>query len=121
FEQLTKDVPLAANIEYVNAALGSPNKADHVNIKYHGELRVDNNLVSSNALGELNNKTIEGNLRQQSQYIEIPVEAEIALFKTGSIGISATGGGSTWLLSKNKIYVHTEGYTEELGKADRSE
>lgn len=118
FEQLTKDVPLAANIEYANAALGSPNKADHVNIKYHGELRVDNNLVSSNALGELNNKTIEGNLRQQSQYIEIPVEAEIALFKTGSIGISATGGGSTWLLSKNKIYVHTEGYTEELGKAD---
>ncbi|MFA7448416.1 MAG: hypothetical protein WCY77_08270, partial [Weeksellaceae bacterium] len=66
---------------------------------------------------ELGKPTL-GNIQQQSEYIEIPLEAEIAILQTSSIGISATGGGSTWLLSRNKIYVHTEDYTEELGQAN---
>lgn len=113
FEQITKDVPLASNIQ--SRELPAVDQINNVN--YNGNLRIDNSLSASFSDEELNNKVGNGNIQQQSSYIEIPVEAEVALFKTNSIGISATAGGSTWLLSKNKIYVHTEEYTEELGKA----
>lgn len=115
FEQITKDVPLASNIQ----GASSLSVNDNVNnIKYEGNLRIDNSLATHYTNNELNNKTGNGDVQQQSQYIEIPLEAEVGLFQTNSIGISATGGGSTWLLSKNKIYVHTDEYTEELGKAN---
>ena len=115
FEQITKDVPLATSIEGRNDLPA----VDQVNnINYNGSLRIDNSLSASLSDDELNNKIGNGNIQQQSSYIEIPLEAEVRLFHTNSIGISATGGGSTWLLSKNKLYVHTDGYTEELGKAN---
>lgn len=111
FEQITKDVPLSYQIE------GSENVASHLsnNIKYHGNLRIQPHISAVNQ--DLTNTTGSGDIQQQSQYIEIPIEAEVALFKTNSIGISATGGGSTWLLSKNKIIAHTDDFTQELGKA----
>lgn len=111
FEQITKDVPLSYKIE------GSESVASHLsnNIQYHGNLRIEPFVSSVNQ--DLTNKNGSGNIQQQSQYIEIPIEAEVALFKTNSIGISATGGGSTWLLSKNKIIAHTDDFTQELGKA----
>ncbi|MGB6084809.1 hypothetical protein [Moheibacter sp.] len=116
FEQVTKNVPLTANVGsgFSSAIVDSKN-----NVKYSGSLRIENNNYASSLINtELNNKSFNGDIQQQSQYIEIPVEAEVALFQTNSIGISATAGGSTWLLSKNKIYAHTDEYTEELGKAD---
>lgn len=115
FEQITKNVPLSADVE--NGSAASIHDARN-NVKYHGDLRIENNYAASLAGTELNNKTINGDIQQQSQYIEIPVEAEVSLFQTSSIGISATAGGSTWLLSKNKIYAHTDDFTEELGKAE---
>ncbi len=117
FEQITKNVPLVANVQN-NSLSSSINRNFQDNINYNGELRIGNNLSADVLNGELNYATLEGNIQQQSQYIEIPIEAEVSLVKTNSIGISATGGGSTWLLSKNKIYAHTDDYTEELGKAD---
>ncbi len=113
FEQITKDVPLASNIQGRN--LPAVDQINNVN--YHGNLRIDNSLSASLSDNELNNKAGYGNIQQQSSYVEIPLETEIALFQTSSIGISATAGGSTWLLSKNKIYAHTDDYIEELGKA----
>ena len=115
FEQITQNVPLSASIE--NGSAFSMHDARN-NIKYHGNLRIENHQATSLAESELNYKTLNGDIRQQSQYIEIPVEAEVSVFQTNSIGISATAGGSTWLLSKNKIFAHTEDYTEELGKAE---
>ncbi len=115
FEQITQNVPLSASIE--NGSSSSIHDARN-NVKYFGDLRIENNHATSLAESELNNKTINGDIQQQSQYIEIPVEAEVSLFQTNSIGISATAGGSTWLLSKNKIFAHTQDYTEELGKAE---
>jgi len=114
FEQITKDVPLASNIQGRN--LPSMDQVNNVN--YNGNLRIDNSLSASLSNNELNNKVGNGNIQQQSSYVEIPLEAEISLFQTNSIGISATAGGSTWMLSKNKIYAHTDDYTEELGKAN---
>ncbi|MFV0304463.1 MAG: hypothetical protein ACK5IC_03145, partial [Moheibacter sp.] len=107
FEQITKDVPLSINLDSRPIA----NSAKSTNIAYSGSLTISS--FSDDEFG----RNISGDTQQQSQYIEIPLEAEITLFKTNSIGISATGGGSTWLLSKNKIYVHTDDYTQELGKA----
>jgi len=115
FEQITQNVPLSASIE--NGSAFSVHDARN-NVKYHGNLRIENHQATSLAESELNYKTLNGDIQQQSQYIEIPVEAEVSLFQTNSIGISATAGGSTWLLSKNKIFAHTEDYTEELGKAE---
>ncbi len=115
FEQITQNVPLSASIE--NGSASSIHDARN-NVKYFGDLRIESTHATSLAESELNNKTINGDIQQQSQYIEIPVEAEVSLFQTNSIGISATAGGSTWLLSKNKIFAHTQDYTEELGKAE---
>jgi len=115
FEQITKDVPLASNIQ---GSAYSPSVDQVNNVTYQGSLRIDNSPVASLANYELINKAGNGNIQQQSSYLEIPVEAEVALFQTSSIGISATAGGSTWVLSKNKIYAHTEDYTEELGRAN---
>lgn len=115
FEQITKNVPLSVSVE--NGAMASRHDAKN-NVQYNGNLRIDNTQAASLVESELNNKTLNGDIQQQSQYIEIPVEAEVNLFQTNSIGISATAGGSTWLLSKNKIFAHTDEYTEELGKAE---
>lgn len=113
FEQITKDVPFSYEIDGSSAltSRGSDN-----NIKYNGSLRIDN--LASLTSTDLTNNIGTGDVKQQSQYIEIPIEAEVSLFKTSSIGISATGGGSTWLLSKNKILAETNEFTQELGKAD---
>lgn len=115
-EQITNDVPLAVDV----TGRGDLTSTDKINnINYNGNVRIDNNSMAvSLADAELLQKTGYGNMQQQTSYIEIPLEAELSLFETNSIGISATGGGSTWVLSKNKIYVHTEDYTQELGKAN---
>lgn len=115
FEQITKDVPFSYEIEGVSGFNLSRDQTN--NIHYHGNLRIDN-VETAVANNEITNRVGTGNVQQQSQYIEIPLEAEVSLFKTNSIGISATGGGSTWLLSKNKIFAHTDDFTEELGKAE---
>jgi hypothetical protein len=112
FEQITKDVPFSYEIEGV----GLFSREGNNNIKYHGNIRIDNAVSVAN--NEITNRIGMGDVQQQSQYIEIPLEAEVSLFKTSSIGISATGGGSTWLLSKNKIFAHTDEFTQELGKAE---
>lgn len=113
FEQFTRNVPLTSSL----SASSLPNSSMTAsNINYNSQLRVINAQLESILGTELSQSTI-GDMQQQSQYIEIPVEAEVSLFENESIGISATGGGSTWLLSKNKIYVHSDNYTEELGRA----
>lgn len=113
-EQITNDVPLEVEIAGRDELATLDN-----NIKYNGSVRIDDNpYVTSLAEMELSGKIGYGDMQQQASYIEIPLEAELSLFQTNSIGISATGGGSTWLLSKNKIYVHTDDYTQELGEAD---
>lgn len=110
FEQITKNVLMTTGfLDGTNSFAGSGN-----NIKYSGELRLYNPTEG----GELNYRLSDGDVQQQAQFIEIPLEAEYEVFQTGIIGISVTGGGSAWLLSKNKIYAHMNGYTEELGKAD---
>ena len=113
FEQITKNVPLTVSIPSGPVA---SNLAAQNNINYKSNVRIANPNLQGLAGDELGKPTL-GNIQQQSEYIEIPLEAEIAILQTPSIGISATGGGSTWLLAKNKIYVKTEDYTEELGQA----
>lgn len=111
FEQLTKNVPLTTNMSESTQMLFA-----NQNINYSGNVRIFNNSDHSE-IGEIGKNSV-GNIQQQSHYIEIPVEAELSLIQTQSIGISATAGGSTWLLSKNKIYVSTDEFTQELGKAE---
>ena len=113
FEQVTKNVPLT--VSFPSGPVAS-NLAAQNNINYKSNVRIASSDLQGFSGDELGKPTL-GNIQQQSEYIEIPLEAEIAILQTSSIGISATGGGSTWLLSRNKIYVHTEDYTEELGQA----
>lgn len=110
FEQITRNVLMTTGF------LDGPNSfaASGSNINYSGELRLYNPTEG----GELNYRLSDGDVQQQAQFLEIPLEAEYEVFQTGIIGISVTGGGSAWLLSKNKIYAHMNGYTEELGTAD---
>ncbi len=114
-EQITNGVPLAVEITGRNEF----SSVDRVNnIKYNGNVMIDNHsMAASLAESETIGKMGYGDIQQQTSYIEIPLEAELSLFQTNSIGISATGGGSTWLLSKNKIYVHTDDHIQELGEA----
>lgn len=113
FEQVTKDVSFTLEPQ---KAIGMTYTDPKSNIQYYGNLRIENRT------GEMNPEelttTVIGDVKQQSQYIEIPLEVEVGLFERGPIGISLTGGGSTWLLSKNQIYADTKGFTEELGRAD---
>ena len=111
FEQITKNVMFSSSITGQSESAISNTKN---NINYSGDLRIFNNQQQ----GDYSYRASSGDIQQQTQYLEIPIEAEYSLFDTGSIGISVTGGGSTWLLSKNKIYAHTESHTEELGTAD---
>lgn len=115
-EQITKNVPLEVQVSGQNS-LASIDRINNIN--YQGSVRIDNPTAASIMVeDELSGKMGYGNMQQQTSYVEIPLEAELSLFQTNSIGISATGGGSTWVLSKNKIYVHTDDYTQELGKAN---
>lgn len=115
-EQITKNVPLEVQVSGPTT-LASIDKVNNIN--YEGSLRIDTqNAASLLAQDEISGKMGYGNMQQQTSYVEIPLEAEYSLFQTNSIGISATGGGSTWVLSKNKIYVHTDDYTQELGEAN---
>lgn len=114
-EQITNQVPIAVDITERHE-LSSVDKFN--NVKYNGNIRIDNHSPANSLMEmELSGRMGYGSIQQQASYIEIPVEAELSLFQTNSIGISATGGGSTWLLSKNKIYVHIDDYTQELGEA----
>lgn len=115
-EQITHDVPLAVDI----GGRTEPFFNDGVNnVHYTGNVRIDNfSTATSLAEMEVSGRMGYGSIQQQASYMEIPVEVELSLFQTNSIGISATGGGSTWLLSKNKIYVHIDDYTQELGQAN---
>lgn len=116
-EQITKNVPLEVQVGNT-ASLASTDRINNIN--YGGNVRIDNNPMAASLVGTelIQQRSGFGNMQQQTSYIEIPLEAELSLFQTNSIGISATGGGSTWVLSKNKIYVHTEDYTQELGEAN---
>jgi len=110
FEQITKSVLMTTGFsDSPNSFAGS----EH-NINYSGELR----LYRPTDGNEMNYRLSGGDVQQQAQFLEIPLEAEYEVFQTGNIGISVTGGGSAWLLSKNKIYAHLNGYTEDLGTAD---
>lgn len=110
FEQITKNVLMTTGIlDGPNSFTGSGN-----NINYSGDLRLYNPTEG----GELNYRLSDGDVQQQAQFLEIPLEAEYEVFQTDILGISVTGGGSAWLLSKNKIYAHMNGYTEELGSAE---
>lgn len=113
FEQITKNVPLTTNLSESGNSIAL--FADS-NITYTGDVRISSPLDSSAGI-ELGKNSV-GNIQQQSNYLEIPIEAELNLLQTQSIGISATAGGSTWLLSKNKIYVSTEDFTQDLGRAN---
>lgn len=117
-EQITNDVPLAVETTTGQSDLAAVDKIKNIN--YIGNVRIDNNATAVSSLGSelIQQRSGYGNMQQQTSYIEIPLEAELSLFETNSIGISATGGGSTWVLSKNKIYVHTDDYTQELGQAN---
>lgn len=112
FEQITKNVLFSVDLSGDQTNPSTAVVKD--NIVYNGNLRLFDEANGS----ELSYRVSDGDVQQQTRFIEIPVEAELSLFKTGSIGISATGGGSAWLLSKNKIYAQTDGLTQELGKAD---
>lgn len=110
FEQITKNVLMTTGFsDSPNSFAGSGN-----NINYSGELRLYHPMEGE----EMNYRLSDGDVQQQAQFLEIPLEAEYEVFQTGIIGISVTGGGSAWLLSKNKIYAHMNGFTEELGTAD---
>lgn len=113
FEQITKSVWLSTGLS-VDGQGGVAENNIANNIKYTGDLRI----YKPGELDETSHRVSDGDVQQQSQFIEIPVEAEFSVFQTGSIGVSVTGGGSAWLLSKNKIFAHTDGRTEELGRAD---
>lgn len=114
-EQMTSEVPLAISIEGKNEPSADLKNS---NIKYAGNIRIQNPQTSTLLTSELQSKTESGRLQQQAQYVEIPLEAEYNFLKTSSIGISLTGGASTWLLSKNKLYVYTHNTVQELGKAE---
>lgn len=114
FEQFTRNVPLVKS-NAANNPMASKMKVDNISYKSNTLVGYANHQTGLNT--ELN-QPMNGDMQQQSQYLEIPLEAEMSILETSSIGISATGGGSTWLLSKNKIYVHSEGTSEELGRAN---
>jgi len=113
FEQMTYDVPFSYEVEGKG---GAHSITDENNIRYRGKIRIDQ-PYNSLANNELSNRAGIGKIQQQVAYYEIPVEAEISIFQTSSIGISATAGGSTLLLSKNKIYAYTDEISENMGEA----
>lgn len=114
-EQMTHEVPLVVSVEGKNETAATLKDS---NINYSGNIRIKNPQSSHLINSELQERTESGRLQQQAQYLEIPLEAEFKFAETNSIGISLTGGASTWLLSKNKLYVHTHNTIQELGKAD---
>lgn len=116
FEQITNEVPLAVNITGTYSS--APKYMKNSNINYTGDLRITEVNPTSLPNAEIVNATTLGKLQQQVQYVEIPLEAEYNFVQTNSIGISLTGGASTWLLSKNKLYVQANDLAQELGKAD---
>lgn len=109
------------NIVFYSSYDDQTSKSD-ANIKRNQNGRylvLKNQLEKTVSLGE-NDLFIaginEGNLNQQIQYIEVPMEMSYALLDK-KFGIAINGGMSTLFLTKNSVSIDTDNGQMEIGKA----
>lgn len=65
-------------------------------------------------------KLVEGELRQQINFIEVPMEVEYRLLDS-RIGLNLIAGGSTLFLNNNNVSLDTGVRTTDLGQAENLE
>lgn len=72
--------------------------------------------VTSDADPALMSRQVEGDLRQQMDFIEVPMELEYRLMDR-RIGLNLIAGGSTLFLNRNNLSMDTGFRTTDLGQA----
>ena len=112
-------VELAYVTSNVNVATTSSKIASNNNLTKSGVVLSNSgnpgkNINSaSNAQGKSN---LSGELNQSIEYFEFPVEMTYSLFES-KFGIGLVGGFSTYVLSKNSVFLNTQGQINDLGGA----
>lgn len=99
--------PLArlANVVYSNTG---------VILNVNAQNFLDDSLVETTS-----SVPIKGTLDQAFGYIEVPLELKYRLTNTESkMGINLVGGFSTMFLDKNEVFVTTDEFSSNLGKAN---
>lgn len=90
-----------SNMSSINAIHSDNNFANNPeNIKYTSEISILNNAE------DFPNKyylSADNKMNQKLEFVEIPIEIELNLFKHKRFNISAIGGGSYFILTKNEI------------------
>ena len=84
-------------------------------------------ILNVNAGDFLNNPVVEttsnipirGDLNQSFGYIEVPLELKYSLSDVSrKLGVNLVGGFSTLFLNKNEVFVSTDEFSSNLGKAN---
>jgi hypothetical protein len=113
-------VELAYVTSNVNVASASSKIASNNNLTKSGVVLSNSGNPSSiiksvtNAQGKSN---LSGELNQSMEYFEFPVEMTYNLFES-KFGIGLVGGFSTYVLSKNSVYITTQDQIRDLGEAN---
>ena len=117
-DQVTKNViisePTLAGLDYY-VSISATKKINQQNIKYNSNLEVSSNNEIMFALNQNNNNT---NMKQRVEFLEIPLEIEYSILNNKKFTISAVGGSSYYLLTKNEISIeNTIQGNKVIGKA----
>lgn len=111
--QQTKDTPIILASESMGtASLGT---SHDFNIAYTGDVQlIKEPLLIQEGVGD---KIKHADIIQKTQYFEIPLEAEINLFKTKQFDIKAIIGGSSYFLTQNTVSANLESGQQKIGTA----
>jgi hypothetical protein len=113
-------VGLAYVTNNVNVASTSSKIASNNNLTKSGVVLSNSGNPSSivkNASNAQGKSNLSGELNQSIEYFEFPVEMTYNLFES-RFGVGLVGGFSTYVLSKNSVYIATQDQIRDLGGAN---
>ena len=113
-------VELGYTTQDVNAVISSSKSANHqIDSKYTG-IHLSpaySNERDVNASATYNKASVDGDLNQTFDYIEIPMEVKYNLFDS-KVGLNVVGGFSTFILTNNSVNMILSDQITNIGKAN---
>lgn len=105
---------------YINPSQQLPQRI--TNIDYNNNFVIlsvnATNFLNASQLETLSSTPTKGVLNQEFGYIEVPLELKYKLNNSQKLGINVIGGFSTLFLNKNEVYVETDVFSSNIGKAN---
>lgn len=113
-------VELAYTTKNVNALVSSSKSINHnIDTKYNG-IHLSpgtKQIFSESASADLNKSSMNGDLNQSFDYLEIPLEMKYNLYDS-KVGLNIVGGFSTFVLTNNQVSMILSDQITNLGQAN---